>query len=282
MSKKFFSYLTILSILLSLNISFAINTKDYAIIINLAGRQRMLTQKMSKEMLLIEADVEASKNKANLKNTTALFDKTLKGLRFGSKQLKLKKTKDARTQTLLSKVNKLWKLYFPITKSVSNGGKVPVTKIAAQNLPLLKNMNTAVRLYERSAKKETGISAGTVINLAGKQRMLTQKMSKEMLLIYLNHDKENNLLNLRKTSSLFDRTLLGLRDGDEDLGLPNTKEPHIVKQLNKVIGLWQEFKPVINTALSGVISKEDVELLAKLNLPLLKNMNTVVKMYEQR
>ena len=46
-----------------------------------------------------------------------------------------------------------------------------------------------------------------VINLAGKQRMLTQKMTKEFLLFALEVDQAKNLRSLRATRNLFDRTL---------------------------------------------------------------------------
>jgi len=91
----------------------------------------------------------------------------------------------------------------------------------------------------------TGVMAsgdhGTVINLSGKQRMLTQKMSKEVLLVALDVNKDENLTNLRATRDLFDKTLVGLRDGDEELGLPHTKKPKILKALKKVEDLWEEF-----------------------------------------
>ncbi len=49
-------------------------------VINLAGKQRMLTQKMSKEALFIAKGIDVEKNKESLKKTAELFDKTLKGL----------------------------------------------------------------------------------------------------------------------------------------------------------------------------------------------------------
>ena len=61
---------------------------------------------------------------------------------------------------------------------------------------------------------------GAVINLSGRQRMLSQKMSKEILLISLDYQAAENLSNLEATASLFDRTLKGLRDGDPELSLP--------------------------------------------------------------
>ena len=165
-----------------------------------------------------------------------------------------------------------------------DGGDVDLDKVAALNLPLLKNMNTAVRLYEKEAKKATGKSAGVVINLAGKQRMLTQKMSKEVLLVALGHDADANRSNARSTASLFDRTLIGLKDGDADLELPRTDDPAIRTQLDTVDGLWQQFKPLVESAgaVGGTkLSSADLNQIAALNLPLLKEMNKAVKMYEQ-
>ncbi|MCU7806207.1 MAG: type IV pili methyl-accepting chemotaxis transducer N-terminal domain-containing protein, partial [Candidatus Thiodiazotropha sp. (ex Lucinoma borealis)] len=38
----------------------AVTASEYAVVINLSGRQRMLTQKMSKEMLLIANKVDVA------------------------------------------------------------------------------------------------------------------------------------------------------------------------------------------------------------------------------
>jgi len=261
----------------------AITAKEYAVVINLSGRQRMLTQKMSKEMLLVASGVEAEKNRSALKKTAALFDKTLKGLIKGSKELGIPPTQSKSTLKVMGKVEKLWSEFKTTVDTVVGGGDVPVEKVAALNLPLLKTMNRAVRLYEKSAAKEVGMKSGVVINLAGKQRMLTQKMSKEMLLVALKHDTQENRDNLKRTASLFDRTLKGLRDGDTDMGLPPTSDDAIVSQLDKIRGLWAEFKPLVDGVTdidAGDVAASDIEKMAKLNLPLLVEMNRAVKMYE--
>lgn len=262
----------------------AVTASEYAVIINLAGRQRMLTQKMSKEMLLVAKGVDADANRKALKGTAGLFDTTLKGLINGDDELGLPPTEGGTIVRQLGKVQGLWTEFHDIVRSVVNGGEVPLDKVATLNLPLLKNMNTAVRLYEKEAKKVTGRSAGVVINLSGKQRMLSQKMSKELLLVALGHKVEENKANLRGTSSLFDRTLKGLRDGDGDLGLPATKDASIVAQLDKVASIWQQFKPVVDRAGDvnvTEVSSDDLQQMVKLNIPLLKEMNAAVKMYEQ-
>jgi hypothetical protein len=111
--------------------------------------------------------------------------------------------------------------------------------------------------------------------------MLTQKMSKEFFLVATNHEVADNRLNLLETFTLFERTLTGLKVGDDTLGLPPTEDTSILDQLDKVIALWTEAKPTFVSASQGSdISGADVQKIAKLNLPLLKEMNKAVGMYE--
>ncbi len=278
--------------LVSLNNAFAAGptSAEYGTVLNLSGKQRMLTQKMSKEIMLIALNEDKDKNIINLTNTSNLFDKTLDGLRNGSDDLHLPATTKKRILRQLDKIEKIWKNFYPTVKSIIASGNVSaeqVALVAEQNLPLLKQMNKAVGLYEKDAKKgglkgDPGLAA--TINLSGKQRMLTQKMSKEFLLVAYNHDFENNKLGLLETYTLFERTLKGLKDGDDSLGLPPTKTPHIVKQLAVVNKLWVEFKPIVEFAANyktKQITKDKISLLANKNLPLLKEMNKAVGLYEK-
>jgi hypothetical protein len=57
--------------------AFAKTPEDCANILNQSGKQRMLTQKMSKEMLFIAKGINITQNQTALAQTVALFDKTL-------------------------------------------------------------------------------------------------------------------------------------------------------------------------------------------------------------
>ena len=263
---------------------------EYGTVLNLSGKQRMLSQKMVKEILLIALNEDKKANLAHLKNTSALFDKTLKGLRNGSSELHLPVTNSKRILRQLDKVDAIWAEVYPTVKNIisaNNVDKDQVSIIATNNLPLLKQMNKAVGLYEKDAKKgglkaEPGLAA--TINLAGKQRMLSQKMSKEFLLLAYGYQVEDNKLNLLETYSLFERILKGLKDGDENLGLPGTKSQTIREQLNVVNDLWVTLKPIIVFAgdyKTTKINAEKITELAAMNLPLLKEMNKAVGMYEK-
>lgn len=263
---------------------------EYGVVLNLSGKQRMLSQKMSKEIMLVALDVDKDANLASLEQTSALFDKTLKGLRNGSDELRLPPTSSGRILRQLDKIDGIWAAFYPVVQGViaaKSATRDQVAKIAEMNLPLLKEMNKAVGLYEKDAKAG-GLKAApglaATINLSGKQRMLTQKMSKEFLLVAYGHQQEDNKLSLLETYSLFERTLKGLRDGDDTLGLPGTKPQAIRDQLAVVNGLWAKFKPIVEYGAdfkTGDIAMDKVQELAKTNLPLLAEMNKAVGMYEK-
>jgi hypothetical protein len=256
------------------------------IVINLSGKQRMLTQKMSKEMLLIAKGIDEDQNKQNLEKTAALFDKTLKGLIHGDEGLRLVTNENPKIVKQLEKVAKLWSEFRKNVDSVLGGdtSKVVLDRIADENLPLLKNMNRAVKMFENGAMNKLEPGMATTLNLSGKQRMLTQKMTKELLLLANGIEPDKNRRNLKKTASLFERSLKGLQDGDKDMELPGTNDPAITDQLKEVERLWKEYKPVLYKIISSEsndVSQEDLSKAAKLNLPLLKEMNIAVKMYEE-
>ncbi len=264
---------------------------QYGVVLNLSGKQRMLTQKMSKEIVLIAMNHNTAKNLASLKETSALFDNTLKGLRNGDSGLQLAPTSNSHILSQLDVVDGIWTKFYPVVQTIIDQGsatKEQISFIAEQNLPLLKQMNKCVKLYEKDASK-SGLSSSpgvaVTINLSGKQRMLTQKMSKEFFLIAYGYNVQDNKLNLQETYTLFDRTLKGLLDGDASLNLPGTTDFAIRSKLTSVQSMWNMFQPAIAygaDASTSTIEMVKVDLIARGNIPLLKKMNQCVKMYEKK
>lgn len=263
---------------------------EYGVVLNLAGRQRMLTQKMSKEVLLIALNVDAEDNLKNLVQTIQLFDRTQTGLRNGDASLGLPPTTNERIRKQLEKVEGLWKRFRPIVDGVIAERKVTaeaVKNLAAQNPLLLKETNKVVLLYEKDAARaglQADPSLAVTINLAGKQRMLSQKMCKEYLLFAYGYETENNKLNLLESYGLFERTLQGLQTGDPSLDLLGTKNATILQQLAKVDTLWQALKPIVVFATepsTTSIPPEKTAQLARINPDLLREMNIAVEMFER-
>ncbi len=247
---------------------------DLSTAINLAGKQRMLIQKMSKEACFVALGVTPEDNRKRLRADIRLFEETLQGLKKGSRRLRLVPTRDPRILKQIAVVERMWKDFKPLL--LEAGGPrtdIAVVGIAKRNMPLLKEMNRVVQLYERRASRKASAISHKV-NLAGRQRMLTQKMTKEACFIALGIEPDRYRAELARTAATFDRVLRGLLDGDRELGLERTFEEAPRRQLLKVAALWKRFRPL----LKGPYDKKVLARMSRDSLILLAEMNKAVKL----
>ncbi|NOY14536.1 MAG: HAMP domain-containing protein [Deltaproteobacteria bacterium] len=134
--------------------------KDDSTVINIAGRQRMLTQKMSKEALAIKAGPATPEKRNTLQKTHTLFDSSLKALINGDKQLNLPPTQDSRILSQMRQVESLWTKFskqvqlFLDPSSSETALNSAADFILANNVTLLKEMNKAVGMYEQYSRKK--------------------------------------------------------------------------------------------------------------------------------
>jgi len=139
---------------------------------------------------------------------------------------------------------------------------------------------------------------GLVINLAGRQRMLSQKMTKEVLLYHREKGKTDEAkIALKKavqnTMIVFDKTLMALKDsGEAPLALdpdktdyrfcPKAEEP-AYGQLAKVNQIWQDFSRHMHQVLKDENgSDKDLKWIIRNNGKLLSEMNAAVGMMQQQ
>lgn len=258
---------------------------DYGRAINLTGMQRMLTQKMAKEALLVALAINEDQNLENLEASRSLFRRTLTGLREGDMELGLLPTTDPQILEKLEKVEEIWPLYNTTIQDALDSGSVSesqLARIVELNVPLLKAVSETIMTYKLLASHGALNSMlGSAIDHAGRQVMLSQKMSKEFLLIASGHDIERNRRNLEETAALFDRTLTALLEGNAEMRILPAPNPEINGQLRKVQQIWMEFRPLLDRALGGKeTDAAAMAQVARMNTPLLKAMNMVVFMYE--
>lgn len=154
--------LLLLIILITLVIHFQIlKLQDSdSVRINLAGRQRMLTQKMSKEALLYSQDITAKKD---LEKTISIFDSTLNALTNGGKapldlnlekHIELPAMENESTKLQLSIVNNLWR-EFKTNMDLYIDTKDPaaLNYIAIKNTPILNEIDKAVYMMQNTGEK---------------------------------------------------------------------------------------------------------------------------------
>ncbi len=152
-----------------------IQLKDDGLIINLAGRQRMLSQKMVKDMLnhiiMLKTDQEKSqKASAEAQNAMKIFDITLKALKNSGEaplSLNLSNTKyrfcpkpSETISTQLEIVSDLWgefssQMEKALSKKDTNGKSL--LWIENNNMKVLAEMNKAVVMMQSSSEKKLTI-----------------------------------------------------------------------------------------------------------------------------
>jgi len=128
-----------------------------------------------------------------------------------------------------------------------------------------------------------------VINVAGRQRMLSQKVTKEILM-YLNYNDKIKVDSVKKTIELFDISLKALIKGGKtysdlqmtkEVILPKAFSSDIKKQLNKVKELWLVFKDNIEKILDNKDNKKLLDDILSDNLKVLSNMHKAVGMMQK-
>ncbi len=251
--------------------TYAATVFEWRTILHLAGQQRMLIQKMSKEMLLIIQGIEVEQNMINLENTAKDFQWVLTGLLNGDKRLKIIKTDNPAILQQLNKVMQLWNQFHQLIETILQGdtSKDVLKQLARQNLLLLEEMNQAVIMYENDSYPTLSKNQANILNLAGKLRMLTQKMTKEMLLVFSGVAPEENQAHLKKTMALFQQLLDGFLHGDATLGLQLTRNGAIRFQWRQVKKQWLYYESILK---KSQYSQKDLLKAAKLNMILLKEV----------
>ncbi|CAA6809902.1 MAG: Nitric oxide -responding transcriptional regulator Dnr (Crp/Fnr family) [uncultured Sulfurovum sp.] len=248
--------------------------------INLSGKQRMLTQRMTKLVLQLDLNIQQEVTKVKLNESASLYDVTLKMFKEGDSDLGIKKPTN---KAILEKINLVeteWAIFYKAIKSIEADklDEKSLNYIIKNNEKLLKLSNDLVKAYEASNTSTNYLEKArlSVVNIAGRQRMLTQKMTKEKLLV-LRGDKAYRG-KLSQTIDLFDTTLAKLIKGDENQDMPKPSNEKIIKQLKSVLKLWSELKPLYlkekntDTEWASIIHQNPI---------LLKKMNTMVLLAEK-
>jgi len=247
--------------------------------INLSGKQRMLTQYISKLALQIHHNIQKKESQVKLKALAELYAKTLKAFKEGDSDLGIEKSSNRDILEQIRVIEKEWEIFYGHVKRMTEkeDTQKSLRYIMSNNEKLLKVSNELVQRFERSNPSKNYLEKARlhIVNIAGRQRMLTQKMTKEKLLTYKgNKEVQKQLL---QTVQLFDDSLNALILGNKDKYITKATNEKIIKQLKVVATLWSKLKPLYKKEKSS--AKEMAMILSK-NTILLKEMNRMVGLSE--
>lgn len=244
---------TLFIVLASMNAHCDITTLSTAI--NKAGRQRMLTQSMVKDYCLIGQDVSKELAIGRLNQSIALFDLQLN-------ELKAFAPTDEVHDALI-RVENMWHIFKPIVLAPASRDKVPALMAADDDL--LSATHKVVLLLQDIS----GTTQDRLVNISGRQRMLSQRLAKLYMLRAWGFDNSQVRSDMEQTRNEFKGALAELESARENSSEVNASLAEARKE-------WNLFEHGLN--------RNDNELIplivAMSSDKLLVTMNEITGMYE--
>lgn len=253
--------------------------------INMSGKLRMLSQRIPGMACNQASGIEPVKSLANLEAANAEFNRILAALRHGDENLKITSAEESRlTLSYIDAVDARWAPFEAVATDVLAGQVTEdsMLTLATASGPLLGDAADLVQrivgvYYDPVTTRQ---SDAITIDFAGRQRMLAQRMSKNVCLINMGVSVEAATAELAEAYRLFDATLAALQVGMPSAGVSPPPNDAVVAGLEIVVDTWDGMAPHMRSAIDGETFDTDtrVEVFNGMNL-LTARMNAVVGLY---
>ncbi len=232
---------------------FAIDIKNIYDAVDIAGKQRMFTQRMLKDYAMIGMKNSFGNAGEDLNKTISEFEDHLHSLHDYTKNSKIKKS--------TKKVEEIW---LPIKKILlASPSKSNAIKLQENLEQLLSLANDTTGLFA----KETGKESGKIVDMSGRQRMLSQRMASLYMLKVWGVDNNKFKEKMKNSMQLFKSSLEKLKKSEL-----NTDEINkLLDEVEKSFIFFEVMNKSKNVFIPSLIYKKSNDIL--------KNMNIVTKSY---
>jgi len=255
--------------------------------INYAGKLRMLSQRIAAAACIVHADINPGESEALLHGSIEEFDKILAALEFGDEGLGIIGVEERRkTLAAIHALKERWSAVEEIVREVENHSatEAHVQFIADENMAVLGDAKLLVSEVSGQYADPTALlqSDALRIDIAGRQRMLTQKISKEVCFIGSDINAAASMEVLGGTINMFEVSLNALQHGMPEAGIGPAPNDEIAAQLTQVSADWSAIKPHLDMVMAGGVLDDAtrVEVFKGLNKTM-GNMNVAVGMFAE-
>ena len=253
--------------------------------INYAGKLRMLSQRIPAAACNAAAGIAPEDSAAAFAAAVAEYDRILAALEHGDADLGIVgPEQDRKVLADIRALHEVWDPLHATLDEMAAGGMdaARAAMVAETSHDLLDVAKHLVGLItsEYANPAELMQADAIVIDIAGRQRMLAQRISKNACLIASGLDAERAATEMGATIEMYGVSLGALRAGMPEAGIAPPPTAEIADGLAEIAGIWEGLQPVLAKlrAGDGVTEAERAAIFAGGNA-LTAKMNVLVGKY---
>lgn len=225
--------------------------------IMIAGRQRMLAEGMAAKLCLAESGLDPGPHRRELFVMWNIFDWYHSGLRKGNLNLRLSREFDSGVIGAWQDLDLIWgglKATYDgyLTGQPASPGDVEtVVLLTSAVTDGATKLVAALRSAYADQMGARGFGSALLIDLYERQRMLGNKIAKNVCLISKGGQHPELFEDLSGTLQLFGASLDAFQNGLPDVGVPKPPNAEIAAHLANARTHWQDAAPLAGAAAAG-------------------------------
>lgn len=245
--------------------------------INVSGKQRMFTQKISKAYLYLLNNANDAQAKKDLASSQIIFEE--------QNRILIQNSKFVETNNNLKIVNELWKNFKDIVETQPNYDNAK--KLIDTNTDLLKATNAVVEsiiseskksiqdiqstLGESSINVEDQLELESIINISGRQRMLSQRLA---FYYFANRVELKN----KNSAQMLNNVFHELDGALNKLLVFKFNTPQIDEKIGLAFSIWNKIKKDTSKLMEQKFEEKE---MYEISNELTKVFNEITLLYEK-